>query len=151
MGKTYNFKLEQYDYKCPDSCIGEFKDHRNGFVCINPTVDLDCYINYIELLNLHKDKWQNYGYLDLGMMPLAMGPSFMQSSLVKSLTEIMKACRVKCYSLPPVSLMYSSCKLPVNDIWVFKSDISKMLGIPEDKVTTEKLLLAIKNGVRGGI
>lgn len=140
MIKTYNFKIEPYDYSVPDGCVGEFRDYRNGFICVNPTPDLECYINYIELLNLHRDKWKSVGYLDLGMMPIAMLPSFLPNSIKEALVNIMNTYNIPCYNMPPVSVMNSVCKLPEDDIWVFKSDVSAVTGIPENQLTLERFL-----------
>lgn len=143
MLQTYNFKLENYDYKKVPGYEGEFKDIRNGIVCVAPTFDLECYLNYIQLLNLHRDKWKSFGYLDLGMMPLVMAPSFMQTMIKPVLLEAMRELKVDCWPLPPVSVMYESSRMPEEDIWVFKKDVARALNMDEDKVTLERLLRRI--------
>ena len=143
MLQTYNFKLENYDYKKVPGYEGEFKDIRNGIVCVAPTFDLECYLNYIQLLNLHRDKWKSFGYLDLGMMPLVMAPSFMQTMIKPVLLEAMRELKVDCWLLPPVSVMYESSRMPEEDIWVFKKDVARALNMDEDKVTLERLLRRI--------
>lgn len=150
MNTTYNFKLEKYDYEFDPKYQGEFKDSRNGFKCTNPTVDLECYKNYIELLNLHRDKWKSFGYLDLGLMPVAMGPSFMQNWLAELMTGILNQLHITPYFLPPVSLMNTQCKMPVNDIWVMKEDVAKLLGVPADKVTTVQFIEFLQKILKQG-
>jgi hypothetical protein len=142
MNKTYNFVeyptgnpvLPETKYK------GTFRDARNGIICVNPTCDLECYINYIKLLNLYRDSWKSYGYLDLGMIPVVMGPSFLNDSLHELLSAKLSRQALKIYSMPPVSLMFDRCKIPIQDIWVFKEDAAEAMGIPEEEVTTEKLI-----------
>lgn len=139
--KTWNFKEEEYDYKCPDKCVGQFTDYRNGIVCINPTCDLECYLNYIELLNANRDKWKNVGYLDLGMVPILMAPSFMQSHLLNVVTDIANSYKLPIYWLPPVSLMQDGCRLQTQDIWAFREDIARVAGYSSDEeVSTAKLI-----------
>lgn len=140
MIRTYNFKLEPQDFENVYAVKGEYRDLRNGFICVDPTVDIECYLNYISLLNLNRDKWRSYGYLDLGMMPLVMGPSFMHEHLRNGLVSIMTKYGIPCYDMPPVSNMYASCKLPYDDVWMFKSDVAKVTGISEDKLTLERLI-----------
>ena len=140
MEKTYNFRIENYDYKKVPGCEGEYKDIRNGIVCVAPTFDIECYLNYIEFLNLHRDKWKSFGYLDLGMMPLAMAPSFMQTQIKTPLTEAMRRAKIPVYSMPPVSVMYERSTMPESDIWVFKEDVAKAFGMDKNKVTLERLI-----------
>lgn len=145
MLETYNFKLENYNYEKVPGHEGQHKDLRNGIICIAPTFDLECYLNYIQLLNFHRDKWKSFGYLDLGMMPLAMAPSFMQTSIKPILVKAMKQMEIDCISLPPVSVMYETSRMPEEDIWVFKSDVAEKFGIDKDKVTLERLLRRLMN------
>lgn len=137
---TYNFKPENYQYYCRPEFEGKFFDSRNGIYCINPTMDVECYLNYIEMLNMAKSQWTNYGYLDLGMMPIAMGPSFMQETVVLLATTISIKYGFECFPMPPVSLMYKDCRVPEDDLWAFKSDVAKATGIPENELTLSRLL-----------
>lgn len=138
MIETYNFKTQPYNYVTPYR--GRQLDKRNGIVCIDPTADIECYLNYIEFLNLNRDKWKSYGYLDLGMMPLVSGPSFMQGALIDALVKIATVYEIPCYTMPPISLFFNSCKLAEEDVWVFKADVAKVTGIPADKLTLERFI-----------
>ena len=89
-----------------------YRDERNGIYCYRLGNDyLRTYINYIELLNLHRNDWKNVGYLDLGMMPLVMAPSFMQELLTDSLCKFANRLNIPVYSMPPVSVMFGRCKM----------------------------------------
>lgn len=146
--KTWNFKLEDYDYKFPEKCEGEFIDYRNGITCINPTCDLECYLNYIELLNSKRDEWKNYGYLDLGMVPILMAPSFMQAALLDSVNKLANAYKLPIYWMPPVTLLQDKCRIQTQDIWAFRSDIARIAGYKsEDEVSTAKLIRWVINKV----
>lgn len=115
-------------------------DSRNGIWCYEPTNDMTTYINYIELLNGIRNGvggvggWKSFGYLDLGMMPLAMAPSFLQQTIFDGMAKIANQFNLPVYMLPPVTLLQDKCKLPQSDIWVFKSDVAKLFGKNESEV-----------------
>ena len=135
---TYNFKSEAPAVQPSEYYKGIYRDIRNGINCEDPTGDLQCYLNYIEYLNLHRDKWCNYGYLDLGMIPVAMGPGFMQDKIVQIVVKALSKHDVPHYVMPPVSFMHEVCRMGVDDIWVFREDINKVFG--KDKVTMEEIV-----------
>lgn len=113
------------------------RDDRNGIYCYMEGDDyLQLYENYIELLNRHRKEWKNVGYLDLGMMPLVMAPSFMQESIVDYFCELTRTLNIPVYSMPPVSLLFEKCRITTNDIWVFKEDIKKVMGLAEDRAVS---------------
>lgn len=135
---TYNFRLERYVYTCPPDCKGIFRDARNGVQCEDPTLDMECYYNYLYYLNSQRGLWKNFGYLDVGMMPVAMGPSFMQSGLITVIPQVMDKVGIKCYRMKPVSLLFDKCNLPIEDLWVFREDVGKYMGT--EAVTVERFL-----------
>lgn len=142
MAKTYNF----IEYPDGNPIIpvtkteGEFRDNRNGIVCVNPTCDVDCYVNYIRYLNLHRDDWRSYGYLDLGMIPLVMGPSFLHEALYKYVVQKVAHTEIQMYNMPPVSFLYEVCKMPVQDVWVFKDEAASVVGVTSEQLNTELLI-----------
>lgn len=138
MIKLENFKLGVV----PSGTTGDSKiDYRNGIECINPTMDLTCYINYIEYLNARSSDWKTFAYLDLGMMPLVMAPSFMHEQMKDVFVETIKTLNIPCYEMPAVSMLNGTRVRDItSDIWVFKEDIGKLLGIPETKVTFSKFM-----------
>lgn len=131
---TINFKrIVSKESDVPPEIVKEkYYDSRNDIVCYGPSMDIQCYLNYIELLNgLRKGNdstpgWVNFGYLDLGMMPLVMAPSFLQSELLKTFSEMKNVSEIKAYFMPPVSLLKGECKLPDKDVWVFKEDVARV-------------------------
>lgn len=137
---TYNFRKEPYRYAYPKECERTFRDLRNGIDCINPSADLECYFNYLQLLNAHTDQWRSVGYLDKGMMPLVMGPSFMHEGLMNLVMGQISNLEIQPYRLKPVTLLYEDRKLPFEDIWVFREDAAKLMGISNGKVTAEQFL-----------
>jgi len=130
---TYNF-LPASEERAKKADV-KYRDQRNGITCANPSLDIECYINYIDLLNLHRDKWVNYGYLDLGMMPLAMAPSFMQGVVSQAMSTVANKLGIPIYSMPAVSLFFERCSVGENDIWVFKKDIAQVMKTDESKVS----------------
>lgn len=125
---TYNFKIENYTYDYPSQAAGTFKDLRNGILCTNPSLNLECYLNYIQLLDGLKDLWKNNGYLHMGMMPVVMGPSFMHNRLVQLISARLNELGITYYSMPPVSLLYDICRMDEQDIWMFREDAAKFVG-----------------------
>ena len=114
-----------------------YRDERNGIYCYRLGTDyLQTYINYIELLYLHRKEWKGTGYLDLGMMPLVMAPSFMQELLTDILCRFANQLNIPVYSLPPVSMFFEKCKIPVNDVWVYKKDVARVMQLEEDETVS---------------
>lgn len=143
--KTYNFRTQEYTYSYPPIYKDEFRDGRNGIICVNPSVNIECYINYIDLLNGLTSQWKSAGYLDLGMMPFVMLPSFMPQQMKPALVALASNIGLPCYDMPPVSVMFAACKMPEEDIWVLKSDVAKIMGVPESQVTLGRFLRRINN------
>lgn len=136
-----NFSYQNDDnYVFNPKFEGEFTDTRNGLICRNPSLDPLCYYNYIELLNFKAKDWKSVGYLDLGMMPIAMAPSFMQAHYLQIMSTEMAKREVECFQLPAVSLLYNSPGIGVPDLWAFKKDVARALGVAESKVTLGLLL-----------
>ncbi|MBQ2885879.1 MAG: hypothetical protein IJE43_19310 [Alphaproteobacteria bacterium] len=128
--ETFNFRTTDYTYDYPQEAKGRFIDARNGIACTNPSLDLECYLNYLQLLNDLKDSWKSVGYLHLGMMPVVMAPSFMQRPCTNIICSKLDALDIKYYSLPAVSLLYENCKMSDRDIWVFREDAAKLFNVP---------------------
>ena len=105
-------------------------DTRNGIICIDPTYDLECIANYYDFLTSVNGDWISAGYLDLGLVPIFMQPSFMPD-MENYLQDINSKLGAQCYVLRPVSFMRSSYLGP-NDIWVkredFRAYLSEILG-----------------------
>jgi len=121
--------------ECEATPVGEYhvRDTRNGIICYRPGKDpVQSYMNYIDLLNLHRSEWKSTGYLDLGMMPLVMGPSFLQDILVDAICDFASKLKLQVYTMPPVSMMFAKCNVTTPDIWVFKKDIAKIMGLDEN-------------------
>lgn len=133
MKETYNFREEPYDYIYPQLNESEFKDYRNEIMCVHPTVDWECYFNYLELLENHKNKWKSFGYLDLGMMPVVMGPSFMHEALMRDIVPRLEQIKrkhpdLKYYYMAPVAFFKENVKLSFKDIWMFREDAAKVMN-----------------------
>lgn len=149
MDKTYNFKREDYNYSVNEVWDRDFVDVRNNIICHRPTMDWECYENYIKYLNSQKFRWVNNGYLDLGMVPLAMAPSFMQAQVVDVMQNFARRIGVTSYLMPPVSLLLDKVQKLGSDLWVFKSDLAASLRIPEEKATLLTVLEVVKNDTIG--
>ena len=145
--RTYNFRKEKYDYKYNPKYEMDVKDIRNGIICYAPSLDLECYLNYIDLLNMQRDKWKTLGYLDLGMIPIWMAPSFMQTEgMLTTLQKTMSMYNIPCHLMPPVSLLMGRQMLSVPDLWAFRNDVAKGLSIPENELTVERMIRRVFTG-----
>lgn len=109
-------------------------DHRNNIYCVNPTMDYAMYYNYLNYLNECSNQWIHSGYLDMGMVPYLMWPSFMDSS---SYLESMKRAAVQAgvdiIKVPSVSLLKPSYISNGTDYWIFKEDFYKLAKDMESK------------------
>ncbi len=108
-------------------------DKRNNLYVTNCTFDIQCYINYINLLNRYSSAWsciqKNVGHLDLGMIPLVMGPLFLQQKLRDVLVPFAKDISLPIYSMPGVAnMMESGRAYKIQDIWVYREDVEKIVG-----------------------
>lgn len=140
--ETYNFLPEPSGSKVVQGYEGTYVDKRNGIICHQPSMDLDCYYNYIVYLNQNRDKWRSYGYLDLGMMPVAMAPAIndFPEIIYKSMLIIMRKLKVDCFQMPAVSLFYERPSLKNRDLWVFREDLARAMKVPDGKITLEGFL-----------
>lgn len=115
-------------------------DKRNGIYCIRPTNDLVCYKNYIDYLNSYYSDWKSYGYLDLGLVPILLAPSFMADSLNTQINELVKSWKIPLIQMPPVSFLRRGCLNATKDVWVKKTDLAKLLNVSEEEATLSTLL-----------
>lgn len=140
--KTINFKPIQSDIVIPDDATKKY-DLRNGIVCISPTMDLECYYNYIQFLNLYQSDWKSLGYLDMGMIPLVMLPSFFPEELKEILSTAATSQGIKVYAMPPVSNLKGAYRGTVSDVWVYREDLAKVLNVRYQEATLSRWLREI--------
>lgn len=141
--KTINFQPIAKGTKLPDD-MRVAVDFRNGIYCANPTLDIDCYINYIDYLNMSQEDWVSYGYLDLGMVPLVMLPSFFPQDVKDILSTAAQQVGIKVFPMPPVSHLKGSYKGTTSDVWVFREDLAEVLGCSYMDATLTNWLKQIK-------
>ena len=139
---TINFQTVNPD---SETVNGETKyvDLRNGIVCVKPTMDLQCYYNYIKYLNLRQADWKSYGYLDMGMIPLVMLPSFFSEEVREILSAMALQLGIRVYAMPPVSNLRGTYRGTVSDVWVFREDLAKALGVKYQEATLTRWLKEI--------
>ena len=133
--KTYNFSLRQQDsYLCEDA--EQIRDKRNNILSENTKIfDFRGYINYLKTLQSLSNKWVNYGYFDLGMVPLAMGPSHFQPHLMEFIKLYCPKKDITYYELPGVALMPGGFASGMKDIWVFREELCKEIGFKGNPLT----------------
>lgn len=115
-------------------------DKRNGITCINPTLDVKCYKNYINCLNMYYNNWLSYGYLDLGLVPVLIAPSFMSDELNESVGTIAKAWPFSIYTMRPTSFLQTSYRGATKDVWIKKEDMAKLINVPIEKASLSTFL-----------
>lgn len=109
-------------------------DKRNNIKSNGTRYDtLDFYINYLESLQSMYNEWTSSGYFDLGMVPLAMGPSPVHNVLRSFMIDLCMYKGIKYYEMHPVSLIFGGYppRSMDKDIWVFRQDIAKIAGTTE--------------------
>lgn len=136
---TENYKLVQGDIVSKGEPYVTSKDKRNFILSMNTNYNtLDFYINYLETLQIKQPQWEAYGYFDLGMVPMAMGPSVIHNLLRRFIIELCQDIGVKAYDMYPTVLLRGGYKPHdmEKDIWVFRSDIAKVVGKDELSFST---------------
>lgn len=138
---THNFSLDLDKYRSHEHMIYRtLKDKRNNLTTTNVIPGTQCYINYLSLLVSLRDKWVSTGYLDLGMIPIIMGPSFMHEPLTKTLLPIIESKGLLIHPMPSVSFLIQDSMRGFTDYWAFRDDVADFLGTTPDKVTTKETL-----------
>ena len=143
---TNNFIRQRDYYPSDDKEFNEWKnemkskgipvgyDHRNNIYCINPTMDYQMYYNYLTYLNQCSNQWLHSGYLDMGMVPYLMWPSFMDSSsYLDSMKRAASQTGINIIKVPSVALLKQSYVSNGTDYWVFKEDLYKLAKDMEKK------------------
>lgn len=124
----YNFKSEDYNYYCDEAFNKVFTDKRNGFEVKRPTMDMRCYLNYLQLLNSMRNKWVNFGYMDIGLIPLLIAPSFMQHTYLPNVISVCSNNNIPYIILPAVSFMRSRCEKVSDDLWIKRRFVMDYCG-----------------------
>ena len=141
---TYNFREENYSYVIPPSMSRvTYHDRRHSIDCYEPSCNLECYLNYLDYLNRHMDRWVNYGYLDMGMVPLGFAPTFLQGVWNEYVSTYLVKNGIPYEMMPAISLFSNKYKSRAHDIWAFKSDIAKALDMKESDITAASVLYKI--------
>lgn len=144
---TYNFRIEESSIEGIENVITKkLVDTRNGIEVINLVPGFESYLNYLDLLMYYKSKWISNCFLDLGMIPVIYGPSFLHTDLANILIPLANQ-----YGLKLTPMPFSSFMLRVkpgneaNDYWVTREEAAKFLDCEELEVTSS----AIINKLRG--
>ena len=114
-----------------------YRDQRNNIFCMAPSMDLQCYINYLVFLNSQRENWKeaNLHYLDAGLVPYIMAPSFMHDILVQNTGNLIDGRKVEKFFLKPVSFLCNGYVGGSKDVWIKKTDLAEILGVPVDKAS----------------
>ena len=88
----------------------------------------------METIQKHSDKWKEYHYFDLGLVPIAMGPVAYQRLLDMFFQEYLSNLGVKIYSLRPLSLLRGAPLKNVQDIWVSRKEITEAVGCGKNPI-----------------
>lgn len=133
--KTYNFSLRE-----SDSYFGEnsetIRDKRNNIISDNTDrFSFMAYVNYLKTLETKKAMWVKFGYFDLGMIPLAMGPSHFQPHLIEFIKLYCSKKDITYYEMPGVSFMTGGFAGGMTDVWVFREELCKEIGFRGNPLT----------------
>ncbi len=138
---TYNFCLEDKNFSNnPTSIKRVLVDSRNNIETNFLIPGVQSYLNYLNLLMLMRDKWYSTAYLDLGMIPIIVAPSFMQEALVNSILPNFSKTGLNIYPLPSSSFLSRNGYKGVAEYWAFRSDLAEYLNCDPLEVTTKKVM-----------
>lgn len=127
-------------------------DYRNGVYCIMPVEPtesfegefvLQLYTNYINYLNECSSEWVSSGYLDMGLIPISIAPSFIGTKVDEILLPIVKGWDCKIYWLPATSFLNYNYGSRSKDIWIKKEDFARILNVPMEQARLSTFLNAI--------
>lgn len=147
--------LELYDFlespnpereaQLDETLKGRYYDSRLNIYCINPGCDLICLENYYDLINRYirepNGREINYGYLDLGLVPIVLLPSFLCNTPMEGvLLYGASYVELPVLALPTVSFITKDCKMSGQDYWAKREDVERTLGIPADKIQLKNVV-----------
>lgn len=132
-----NFALPDRESRVPAGAVFSVDKRNNMKSSDTWYYDFEFYINYLTTLQVKSKQWTNYGYFDLGMVPVAMGPSSIHNILRPFIIDYCRSIGLKYYEMRSVSLLQGGYrpKDMDNDIWVFRSDLGVFMGVDELKVS----------------
>lgn len=103
-------------------------DSKNCIYCANPTYDLDCYYNYLVLLNKLYPDWVKYGMFDIGYKPYLYFPSFWTKSDVDMvLKKLTNDLGIGLHEQKSGSFMYLGKAFGPNEYWIKDSDLRTVM------------------------
>lgn len=143
MIKTHKFLIDQY---VDGVDTVKLTDKRNYIECygFDASKDkvIDLYINYIRLLNGMKNQWKSWGYLDFGLVPVVMAPSFIHTAIKETIVDRLGLLGIEFHLLPSMSFLTGEMNNVVGDtdVWVSREVISEVMDIPVNQVTVEKFI-----------
>lgn len=137
---TYNFCRQDKNEEHKDMINRAMTDTRNGITTVKLIPNMQSYVNYMELLIMYRDKWVSTGYLDLGMIPIITGPSFMHEVLVRELLPKIESSGLIVQPMPATSFLLNSNRTGSTEYWAFRDDVGKYLGCKPEEVTFKAVL-----------
>ena len=149
----YNYLEEDIlDVDDPDvlSLPQAIYDTRTGFYVNRLKVNLGTYINYLELVWARKHYWVDLCFLDLGFIPLVMGPTFMQTSLIEIIPQKLARYGVTLAYFEARSFLKVEYSSAIDDIWISRDDAEKITGIDKFKVRTIDIINKIMEDEANG-
>lgn len=122
---------------------GVFYDGRNQIITTDwDTSNWEWYYNYLDFAQTlaHKNKNPRPTWLlDLGYIPVVYFPSCCTSKGAELFVKLDEL-KIPYVKLPPYSFIQSYTNGLQADGWVSKMDVYERLGVPPEKITSEKLL-----------
>lgn len=107
------------------------RDKRNGIICIKPTMDFQMQYNYLKYLYSQRHEWNelvnNTCYLDMGLIPYIMFPSFMEDiQVIDWMRKAVFQANVELITLPSITFLAKSYGNVSKDSWIFREDLPKV-------------------------
>lgn len=120
--------------------VDEYYDKRTGITCSCIRPDFELYHRYVQLLMNYRNEWNTASFLDYGLIPLIMAPSFMQNFYADLYSKRIAASGINIIKLPAISFFTGKEIYDIEDYWVSREESSRFTCIPADKVRTIDVL-----------
>lgn len=119
--------------------IQKVKDSRTGFTTVDTYYDYISYYNYLRTINKYHTLWDNYGYLDLGLIPIIYPPSVNHTVVVDFYKPKCISAGLHLIELQSTSFFKQQYN-GSNDYWITRKEAGELLGADPLKVKSEDVL-----------
>lgn len=100
-------------------------------------IDLFTILNYMMMIDRDKANWTNYGYLDLGLIPLVIEPQISENNFKSRILPVALEAGLDVRELPGMSMTRDYVKGLGKELWVTRESANSYLGTEDNRATTK--------------